>query len=153
SLQSVTLILFAIVLSLTSVILLLSPGPASATDTVWKPLRIGAGGLLTGIDISPDGSTRVVRTDTYGSCVWDPLAEQWKQVVTASTMPAVDVASDKNAGVYEIRVAPSLPSRLYMAYGGYVYRSNDRATTWTRTAFTQVAMDANDDWRGMGPKM
>src|ERR1700730_590989 len=40
-------------------------------DTTWRPLRIGAGGWLTGLDISTDGSTRVVRTDTYGAYIWD----------------------------------------------------------------------------------
>ena len=39
--------------------------------TAWKPLRIGAGGYLTGMDISPDGSTRIVRADTYGAYIWN----------------------------------------------------------------------------------
>src|SRR5262249_29164220 len=65
----------------------------------------------------------------------------------------VDVGVDKNAGVYEIRVAPSLPTRLYMAYRGYVYRSDSRGSTWARTAFSQVSMDANDNYRMYGQKM
>jgi len=32
----------------------------------WKPLKVGAGGWLVGMDIAPDG-TMVVRTDTYGA--------------------------------------------------------------------------------------
>ena len=31
-------------------------------------------------------------------------------------MPPIDVGVDKGSGVYEIRVAPSLPTRLYMAF-------------------------------------
>jgi hypothetical protein len=52
------------------------------TLTTWHPLRIGAGGFLTGIDISADGSTRVVRADTYGAYVWESPLSQWKQIVT-----------------------------------------------------------------------
>src|SRR4051794_29882081 len=36
----------------------------------WKPLRLGAGGWLIGMDIVTDG-TMVVRTDTYGAYVWN----------------------------------------------------------------------------------
>src|SRR4029453_2610086 len=50
--------------------------PSCSTCYTWKPLRIGAGGWLTGMDISADGSTRVVRTDTYGAYVWE--STRWK---------------------------------------------------------------------------
>ena len=40
------------------------------TSDNWLPLRIGAGGFLTGIDIAPD-DTMVVRTDTYGAYIWN----------------------------------------------------------------------------------
>src|SRR4051794_41942957 len=75
----------------------------------WKPVRIGAGGWLTGIDIAPDG-TKVVRTDTYGAYIWD--GTEWRQLVTAKSMPAADVGVDNNEGVFEIRVAPSDTNRL-----------------------------------------
>ena len=125
----------------------------AVSNTNWHPLRIGAGGFLTGIDISPDGSTRVVRADTYGAYIWESSLAEWRQVVTSSSMPAADVGVDRNSGVYEIRVAPSLPARLYMAYRGYVYRSDDRGNHWTRTIFANVQMNANDDFRTMGQKM
>jgi photosystem II stability/assembly factor-like uncharacterized protein len=126
---------------------------AGLSGTEWHPLRIGAGGWLTGIDFSADGSTRVVRTDTYGAYIWDAAVSQWAQLVTSASMPAADVGVDKNAGVYEIRVAPSLPTRLYMAYRGDVYRSDNRGSQWIRTTFAHVSMDANDNFRAMGPKM
>ncbi len=117
----------------------------------WKPLRIGAGGWLTGLDVSADGSTRVVRTDTYGAYVWDMT--EWRQVVTSTGLPAGEVGVERNAGVYEIRVAPNHPGRLYMSYRGYVYRSDDQGHTWTRTAFAQVEMDPNDSYRTLGEKL
>ena len=125
--------------------------PQCPTCYTWRPLRIGGGGWVTGIDISPDGSTRVVRTDTYGAYVWE--SGRWRQLVTRDSMPADDGAAAGNAGVYEIRVAPSAPSRLYMAYRGFVYRSDDRGARWARTAFAHVEMDANDPSRILGPKM
>jgi hypothetical protein len=40
------------------------------------------------------------------------------------------------------------PLRLYIPFRGLVYRSDDRGSHWARTAFVNVAMDANDDFRG-----
>ena len=69
-------------------------------------------------------------------------------------MPAADIGIDKNAtGVYEICIAPSAPLRLYMAFHGFVYRSDDRGSHWARTGFANVAMNANDDFRTAGQKM
>jgi hypothetical protein len=117
----------------------------------WKPLRIGAGGWLTGMDIAPDG-TKVVRADTYGAYVWS--GSEWKQLVTALSMPFEDVGMDHNYGVYEIRIAPGNSNRLYMMYGGAVYRSDNRGDTWIKTTFTPVTgCDANDDYRYHGQKM
>jgi photosystem II stability/assembly factor-like uncharacterized protein len=125
--------------------------PTCAGCYVWRPLRVGAGGWLTGLDMSADGATKVVRTDTYGAYVWE--SGQWRQLVTAQSMPAEDVAPEKAAGVWEIRVAPSDPARLYMSYRGFVYRSDDRGAHWKRTAFARVETDANDNFRVYGPKM
>lgn len=121
--------------------------------TIWRTLRVGAGGWITGLDISPDGMTRIVRTDTYGAYIWDDTSARWTQLVTATSMPALDVGIDQGAGVYEIRVAPSYSARLYMAYRGYVYRSDNRGHTWTRTGFARVPLDANDEFRTFGQKM
>src|SRR5207244_5575668 len=48
-------------------------------SNVWKPLDIGGGGYVTGIDIAPD-NTMVVRTDTYGAYIWN--GTQWQQLIT-----------------------------------------------------------------------
>jgi hypothetical protein len=130
--------------------------PSSSSDNPqyynWKPIRIGAGGWLTGIDIAPDG-TKVVRADTYGAYVWD--AAEWRQLVTSDSMPAEEVAViGGGTGVYEIRIAPSNTQRFYMFYRGCVYRSDDRGRHWKRTSFAQdAAADANDEFRTLGEKM
>ena len=56
-------------------------------------------------------------------------------------------------GVYEIQIAPSNTNILYMMYDGYVFRSSDKGTTWTQTAFVQVTELPNDPYRMNGQKM
>src|SRR4051794_10599695 len=114
-----------LVYALIAAVSLLIPGrvlaqTADAYGTIWKPLAMGAGGWLVGMDIAPDG-TKVVRTDTYGAYLW--TGSRWVQLVNAASMPAGDINVDKNEGVYEIRIAASNTSRFYMMYLGSVYRS------------------------------
>lgn len=119
------------------------------TDT-WKPIDIGAGGYLTGIDIAPDG-TMVVRTDTYGAYIWN--GTQWQQLVTSTSMPASFTAPGSGLGVYEIQIAPSDSNVLYMMYDGYVFRSSNKGATWTQTSFSPVTENPNDPYRIDGQKM
>ena len=121
--------------------------------TQWHPLRIGGGGWLTGIDQSADGSTLLVRTDTYGAYRWNAAQSEWTQLVTAQSMPGRHLEHDYGSGVYEIRVAPNRPERLYMAYRGFIYRSDDTGAHWQQTAFAHLTMDANDDFRTSGQKL
>jgi hypothetical protein len=117
-----------------------------AGDSAWQPVKIGAGGYLTGIDIEPDG-TMVVRTDTYGAYIWNGTG--WEQLVTADSMPD---GSARTGGAYEIQIAPSDTSTFYMALNGYVYKSLDRGQSWTQTGFSPVSMVNLDD-RMDGQKM
>jgi hypothetical protein len=132
--------------------------PLSSTGTHsavggWKTLKIGAGGLITGINIASDG-TKVVRTDTYGAYVWDVGASTWKQVLTTHSMPASDVNLGSANGIYEIAIAPSLTSRLYMLFNGYVYRSENRGSNWSRTGFARVTgINPNGPTRAFGHYM
>jgi hypothetical protein len=123
-------------------------GP-DAYGTTWKPIRVGAGGFVTGMDIAPDG-TKVIRTDTYGAYLW--VDSQWQQLVTSSSMPSGDIAVG-GTGVYEIAIAPSNTDRFYMEYNGYVYRSDNRGATWTKTSFAQVTDGSNNNYRVEGSKM
>src|ERR1700686_2909399 len=121
-----------LLLTFSFVLLLLIPErvlaqTANAHGTTWKPLAIGAGGWLVGMDIAPDG-TKVVRTDTYGAYLWN--GSQWVQLVDVRRYAGGDdVGVDHNEGVYEIRIAPSNTSRLYMMYLGWVFRSDNQGTS------------------------
>lgn len=131
-------------------LVLLCVAPASA-DYLWRPIKLGGGGWLTGMDFSVDGTTKVVRTDTYGGYVLD--GSTWRQLVTSTSMPGADVVIENQAGLYELRVAPNTPATLYMNFKGGIYQSTDTGHTWTKTAFTPVVVDANDAWRMWGEKM
>jgi hypothetical protein len=102
----------------------ISPTPDDY-GTFWKPVRIGAGGFITGIDITSDG-TAVIRTDTYGAYLWDTNTARWVQLVNAASMPPDDLSVDRNSGVYEIRIAPNDSNRIYMMYRGMIYRTEDK---------------------------
>ena len=117
--------------------------------TTWHPLRVGAGGWLTGICIAPDGRM-LVRADTYGGYIWN--GTQWQQLVTATSMPTAFTRVDVNEGVYEIQIAPSNTNFLYMVYDGYVFQSTNKGTTWTQTSFARVTEDPNDPYRMYGQK-
>lgn len=119
--------------------------------TSWRQLRIGGGGFVTGLDIAVDG-TLVIRTDTYGGYRWNPSATLWEPLIKASNMPPPYNSDVHSGGVYEIAIAQSNPSILYMAFAGSVFRSSDKGLTWTRTAFGPVPMDANENQR-FGGKM
>ena len=113
----------------------------------WQVLKVGAGGWITGIDIAPD-NTQVIRTDTYGGYIWENGV--WRQLLTRTSMPSeVEVAG----GIYELRVAPSNSSILYMQATGGLYRSGDKGRSWQRTAFPVTSSEPNSDNRMDGQKM
>lgn len=123
--------------------------PETPAAESWKPLKLGGGGWITGIDIAPNG-TMVARTDTFGAYIWNAGTSQWDQLCTAISIESV-------AGAYEIRVAPSDTTRLYMLNQGYFFSSSDSGLNWTRrTNFAQMPAadgNANDTHRYWGPKM
>jgi hypothetical protein len=120
---------------------------AAAPTYSWSALPVGAGGWITGVSMSKDASTTVIRTDTYGA--YRLVGSRWKQLVTAQSLPSSDVTTDIANGVYEIVVAPSDPQRLYMAFAGALYRSNNAGDAWTKTSLL-FPFDPNDGTRMYG---
>jgi len=125
--------------------------PAAFTD--WQMMKVGAGGFADGLDEAPDG-TLIVRTDTNGAYLWN--GSSWQQLVTSTSMPAAFIAANpasSGQGVYEIQIAPSNSSIMYMMFDGYVFVSTNKGTTWSQTSFTQVTEDPNANFRWYGQKM
>jgi len=124
--------------------------------TVWRPVKIGGGGYVTGIDTSNDGSTLICRTDTFGGYVWEASAARWRQILTYAAFGNAAVYPDLFRGVTEFRVAPSKPELLYMAFMGDIWRSNDTGLTWTKLGLNWGSVtesNANSTARIMGQKM
>lgn len=126
-----------------------APTPTPTPTFSWKPLRIGAGGWLTGIDIAADG-TKVIRTDTSGAYRWSDAKAQWVPLLTTKTMPTGTYGF---GGAYEIAVAHSNSSRIYVLVDGSLFRSDNGGTAFTRTALTGLNTPASDNYRGLGRKM
>ena len=139
----------------------LAAAAAAAEAPGFRPLRLGGGGYVVDLDFSRDGRTRVARTDVHGAYIWDEPAKEWRQLITATSLPVGDplIRAGSGIGVYAIRVAPSDSSRLYMvspAHTGvpsHVYRSDDRGAHWTRTNLAPVEMSVQSEGRSFGPKM
>ena len=109
-------------------------GAHAATN--WQDLKVGGGGFVRGLIVHSDG-TMVGRTDSAGAYLWN--GSSWVQLVTSTSMPAPYIASrpidvggaSGGSGVYEVAIAPQNSSIMYMNFGGYVFKSTNKGTTWT----------------------
>lgn len=128
-------------------------GSGSGVLNTWLPLKIGAGGYITGIDINPDG-TKLIRTDTYGAYIWD--GSQWQQLVTQSRMPAanfgffpttggsqINQSGMSDSGVYAIASAVTNSSIIYMTFRNQLFKSTDKGNTFSLTNFPTSQMATN----------
>lgn len=108
--------------------------------TIWHPLAIGGGGQLTGIDIAPDG-TKVVKSDVFGAYIWNKETQSWKQLVTALSHRFAVAGAH---GVWGIKIAPGLTTRIFMVYNDGLYRSDNRGVSWLKTPLNAISgADAN----------
>jgi len=127
------------------------PTDGSRLSSSFRPLALGGGGYVTGIDIHADG-TMAARVDVLGGCIGSTnRAMKWKQIININSMPPNTVGFDSGGnyiqpiGIYEIRIAPSDSSVWYMTYKGTVYRSSNKGVTWARTTLTGLAWAANEN--------
>ncbi len=129
------------------------PGP-TVTRTDWKLLRVGAGGFVVGLDIADDG-TRVAWCDTYGGYVWNKSASEWKLILTSTGLPAGEWGHEigSQMGVYAMAISPTDSNRIYMAFNGFIFKSVDKGTTFTKTALAKMDMNPNDDFRTWGRRI
>ncbi len=141
----------------------LSAADLSASYT-WKPMKIGGGGWVTGLDVNPtEKNLLYVRTDVSGAYRWNQATTSWKQVVTTSTMPAGSLSYGKYSGVDSLVGAPKNPNIAYMAFAGQayeeaegqIYKSTNRGDTWTATNFAphKIKMEPNGHGRQEGERL
>jgi hypothetical protein len=122
----------------------------------WSPIAYGAGGWVT--DIETTGGTgaghyQYCRCDTTGAYKRALSGDVWERIVRTDNVPftQLDAAS---YGVWEIKHAPSDPTRAYMVFSETVLVSNDSMDTWQATSFTPVASaDPNATFRMCGNRL
>lgn len=99
--------------------------------TVWRQVKNGAGGYVTGISATPSGSTIVCRTDTSGAYIWNEPMNTWDLLITRTSMPTTRTdVEDVTPGVVALEVAPSDPSTMYMMWMGDIYSTHNRGLLW-----------------------
>jgi hypothetical protein len=148
----------------------------AAVATGFSQLKIGGGGVVTGVNIAPDG-TRVCRCDTYGAYLWNASAAspgnagglgEWQCITTVNSLPSSIIlksdgepldspTSGLGKGAYEIVVDPNNSNNLWMVFYGYVWRSTNKGSSWSQISISQIAQDTNTESntgsnaREMGP--
>jgi hypothetical protein len=139
--------------------------PLFVPQPAWEQIPLGPGGFISGLSFHADG-TKFARTDTSGALRWNSATSRWVPCVTANSfngdvgsIPDSDTIQQygANPGVYELVVAPSDSSRVYMMWGqnseGRVWLSSDRGNTFTKTTRAADAWDPNDFFRGASKKL
>lgn len=137
-----------------------SGAPLAVVTAGFSQMKIGGGGLITGINIAPDG-TRVCRCDTYGAYIWNASGANpgnagglgvWVPLLTTTSIPtSLTIAANGSPldsptanggkGAYEIIVDPNNSQNIWMIFYGHLLRSINKGVTWSR--ITSVAQDIN----------
>ena len=131
---------------------------------LWQPVRIGAGGLVTGFVTNPaDPSVRFCRTDVGNAYRWDVAGSLWVPMIVRSadgTGVPVSAAVVGTAGVNSIATDPSNPDVVYVAFpvnhGSEatvdVYKSTDGGRIFTAGNLS-VSGNPNGPWRCSGERL
>jgi len=117
----------------------------NAQTSVWQPVKTGAGGWITGMDIHPSGDPIYCRSDVGSAYRFNAEENIWVNIVNANTLEEEEVNWQFYAGVLSIVAAPSNADVAYMAYSNGVFRSDDRGDSWTKTNLPITEIPANDD--------
>jgi photosystem II stability/assembly factor-like uncharacterized protein len=131
-----------------------TPAPRAAGATQWRPVALGSGGFVTGIDIAKDG-TKIVRTDTSGAYIWDDAASKWRGMQTRSSMPKTEWGHETitDGDIYEACIAPNNSNYIYIVFNGFVFKSIDRGVKFTKTSLPKIKASGTDSHRMTGKRM
>jgi len=138
---------------------------------VWAPVRLGAGGFVTGLVIHPlDPDVRYCRTDVGNAYRWDPKLKEWVPMVVregSSGVPASVAAAPSKIGVESIAVDPKDAKVVLISFpvkysssdkssvtslAGAVFRSTDGGRNFIQSDLN-VKMLPNGSWRHKGECM
>jgi len=142
---------------------------ARKNQYTWSPVRLGAGGFVTGFVTHPlDAGVRYCRTDVGNAYRWN--GQEWLPMIVRSGsrgMPARLAAAPTGGGVESIAIDPADKRVVYVSFQGSrshdvaalyppptgkVYRSADSGATFVGGNL-YVQMDPNGPWRTFGERM
>lgn len=138
----------------------------------WNPVRIGAGGFVTGFVSHPlDPDIRYCRTDVGNAYRWDNTAQEWMPMIVRNAdgtgLPADVAAVPGITGCSSIAVDPSNTNIVLMAFPvrrsddlkatfpslyENVYRSTDGGRTFTKGNLAVIGAP-NGSWRCNGERL
>jgi hypothetical protein len=143
------------------------------TPYEWKPVRVGAGGFVTGMALHPlDSEVRYARTDVGNGYRWDAVKSEWIPMLVRNVEEGTGLAEEYLGppmvhGVESIQVDPANLDIVYMAFilrssndvraqypgsSGALYKSTDRGVNFTRTGLN-VPMQPNGPTRSWGERV
>ncbi|WP_299679728.1 T9SS type A sorting domain-containing protein [uncultured Dokdonia sp.] len=117
----------------------------AAQNELWKPLKTGAGGWMTGLYVHPNGSPIYSRSDVGGAYRYDAPSDAWIQLVTTNSMPPSEIDVQKYDGVLSIVGADSNAAIAYMAFEDGIFKSENSGDTWEKTNFPSIQNFPNND--------
>jgi hypothetical protein len=139
---------------------------AEATNYRWKQVKLGAGGLVTGLVMHPlDGDIKYIRTDVGGAYRWNAKSDSWEQIITSESMPHDYVRIGSYFGVAALAVNARDKDSLYIAYGnqddpkaaprynGNVFKSEDRGGHFIQLGELNAKLNSNGDRRQDGERL
>jgi hypothetical protein len=132
----------------------LHPGSSGGVPG-WRTLPVGAGGLITGMYIAPNG-TIICRSDVGGLYRWTGTTstltnpnDKWLQLMNNASLPAGGVGG--STGAYEHVLAPGNTDKHYAIMGGasgyWVSYSTDQGLHWTHSNLNFSNADSNGNER------
>jgi hypothetical protein len=150
-----------------------TPPPTPALDFDWRPVRIGAGGFVTGLHLHPlDETVRYARTDVGNAYRWDAAAAEWLPIIVRDVAAGTGLAASlaimpASSGVESIMADPSDKNIVYVSFRlarstdlaathpgsqGALYRSTDRGVTFTKTGLDLLTLP-NGSSRFLGERI
>jgi photosystem II stability/assembly factor-like uncharacterized protein len=133
-----------------------SASPEKTKPYVWKNVKIGGGGFVSGVTFHPTEPNLVyARTDVGGAYVSSNGGLNWTSITDS-------LGRNDPTGVLAIALSPHNPDIVYLACGLYtnpwdlnaiVLTSYDRGKTWGRAGPLPFRLGGNEDGRGAGERM
>lgn len=134
---------------------LLLPASLAAQSYVWKNVKTGAGGFVTGLVYNTtEKGLLYARTDVGGAYRWDTLYRSWIALTDG-------FSNENHSGILSMATDPVQTSRVYMAAGLYtqswagqaaLFASEDKGANWVKYDLP-FKLGGNEEGRQTGERL